>query len=247
MKRGVIASLCLMLPLSVWAAEVRVAVAANFAGPMKDIAAVFESQTGHKPVLTPGASGKFYAQITNGAPFDVFLSADDETPQKLEKVGKAVPGSRFTYAIGRLILWSPKDNWVTDGVDLLKKEDFRFLAIANPRVAPYGIAAVQTMQKIGVLSQLEPKVVQGENISQTHQFVTSGNADLGFVALSQVWQNGKLKSGSGWLVPETYHDALRQDAVLLEVGKQSEAAKALLNFLKSDKAREIMTAYGYKH
>ena len=247
MKRGVIASLCLMLPLSVWAAEVRVAVAANFAGPMKDIAAVFESQTGHKLLLTPGASGKFYAQITNGAPFDVFLSADDETPQKLEKVGKAVQGSRFTYAIGRLILWSPKDNGVTDGVDLLKKGDFRFLAIANPRVAPYGIAAVQTMQKIGVLSQLEPKVVQGENISQTHQFVTSGNADVGFVALSQVWQNGKLKSGSGWLVPETYHDALRQDAVLLEAGKQSEAAQALMNFLKSEKAREIMTAYGYKH
>ena len=247
MKRGVIASLCLMLPLCVWAAEVRVAVAANFAGPMKDIAAVFESQTGHKLLLTPGASGKFYAQITNGAPFDVFLSADDETPQKLEKVGKAVQGSRFTYAIGRLILWSPKDNGVADGIDILKKGDFRFLAIANPRVAPYGIAAVQTMQKIGVLSQLEPKVVQGENISQTHQFVTSGNADVGFVALSQVWQNGKLKSGSGWLVPETYHDALRQDAVLLETGKQSEAAQALMNFLKSDKAREIMTAYGYKH
>lgn len=247
MKRGVIASLCLMLPLCVWAAEVRVAVAANFAGPMKDIAAVFESQTGHKLLLTPGASGKFYAQITNGAPFDVFLSADDETPQKLEKVGKAVQGSRFTYAIGRLILWSPKDNGVADGIDILKKGDFRFLAIANPRVAPYGIAAVQTMQKIGVLSKLEPKVVQGENISQTHQFVTSGNADLGFVALSQVWQNGKLKSGSGWLVPETYHDALRQDAVLLEAGKQSEAAQALMNFLKSEKAREIMTAYGYKH
>lgn len=247
MKRGVIASLCLMLPLCVWAAEVRVAVAANFAGPMKDIAVVFESQTGHKLLLTPGASGKFYAQITNGAPFDVFLSADDETPQKLEKVGKAVQGSRFTYAIGRLILWSPKDNGVADGIDLLKKGDFRFLAIANPRVAPYGIAAVQTMQKIGVLTQLEPKVVQGENISQTHQFVTSGNADVGFVALSQVWQNGKLKSGSGWLVPETYHDALRQDAVLLETGKQSEAAQALMNFLKSDKAREIMTAYGYKH
>jgi molybdate transport system substrate-binding protein len=247
MKRGVIASLCLMLPLCVWAAEVRVAVAANFAGPMKDLAAVFESQTGHKLLLTPGASGKFYAQITNGAPFDVFLSADDETPQKLEKVGKAVQGSRFTYAIGRLILWSPKDNGVADGIDILKKGDFRFLAIANPRVAPYGIAAVQTMQKIGVLSKLEPKVVQGENISQTHQFVTSGNADLGFVALSQVWQNGKLKSGSGWLVPETYHDALRQDAVLLEAGKQSEAAQALMNFLKSEKAREIMTAYGYKH
>ena len=247
MKRRAMAALCLIWPLSVGAAEVRVAVAANFIGPMKEIAAAFESQTGHKPALTPGATGKFYAQIAHGAPFDVFLSADDETPQKLEKEGKAVQGSRFTYATGRLILWSPRDNAVSDGVDLLKKADFRFLAIANPRVAPYGTAAVQTMQKIGVLTQLEPKIVQGENISQTHQFVTSGNADLGFVAVSQVWQNGKLKSGSGWLVPETYHDPLRQDAVLLDAGKQSEAAKALMTFLKSDKAREIMTAYGYKH
>lgn len=247
MKRALLASLCLLVSASSWAAEVKVAVAANFAAPMKDIAAVFEAQTGHKLVLTPGASGKFYAQITNGAPFDVFLSADDETPERLQKVGKVVPGSRFTYAIGRLILWSPKENAVSDGIDTLKNGSFRFLAIANPRVAPYGMAAVQTMQKIGVLTKLEPKVVQGENIAQTHQFITSGNADLGFVALSQVWQRGKLTSGSGWIVPETYHDQLRQDAVLLEAGQNSDAAKALLSFLKSDKAREIMVSYGYKH
>lgn len=247
MKRVLLALLCLLVSASSWAAEVKVAVAANFAAPMKEIAAAFEAQTGHKLVLTPGASGKFYAQITNGAPFDVFLSADDETPERLQKVGKVVPGSRFTYAIGRLILWSPKENAVTDGIDTLKKANFRFLAIANPRVAPYGMAAVQTMQKIGVLTRLESKVVQGENIAQTHQFVTSGNADLGFVALSQVWQNGKLSSGSGWIVPESYHDQLRQDAVLLEAGQNSDAAKALMSFLKSDKAKEIMVSYGYKH
>ncbi len=247
MKRVLLALLCLLVSASSWAAEVKVAVAANFAAPMKEIAAAFEAQTGHKLVLTPGASGKFYAQITNGAPFDVFLSADDETPERLQKVGKVVPGSRFTYAIGRLILWSPKENAVTDGIDTLKKANFRFLAIANSRVAPYGMAAVQTMQKIGVLTRLESKVVQGENIAQTHQFVTSGNADLGFVALSQVWQNGKLSSGSGWIVPESYHDQLRQDAVLLEAGQNSDAAKALMSFLKSDKAREIMVSFGYKH
>lgn len=247
MKRWLMASLCLAASAMTMAAEVKVAVAANFAGPMKDIAAAFESQTGHKLVLTPGATGKFYAQISNGAPFEVFLSADDETPAKLEKEGKVVAGSRFTYAVGRLILWSPKEGVPTEGGEVLKAGSFRFLSIANPKVAPYGMAAVQTMQKLGVLTKLEPKVVQGENISQTHQFVTTGNADLGFVALSQVWQNGRLKSGSGWIVPETYHDALRQDAVLLEAGKLSDAAKALMSFLKSDKAREIMAAYGYKH
>lgn len=247
MKHWWMASLCLAVSTWAWAAEVKVAVAANFAAPMKEIAAVFESQSGHKVLLTPGASGKFYAQITNGAPFDVFLSADDETPARLEKVGKVVPGSRFTYAIGRLILWSAKEQGVTDGIDTLKAGHFRFLSIANPRVAPYGMAAVQTLQKIGLLTTLEPKIVQGENIAQTHQFVTTGNADLGFVALSQVWQNGKLKSGSGWVVPETYHEQLRQDAVLLETGKHSEAAKALMHFLRSDKAKQVMEAYGYQH
>ena len=247
MKRLFIALSCVFWSSVALAAEVKVAVAANFAAPMKDIAAAFEAQTGHKLAITPGATGKFYAQISQGAPFEIFLSADDETPARLEKEGKVVAGSRFTYAIGRLMLWSPKEGMVADGGEVLSGGHFRFLAIANPKVAPYGIAAVQTMQKLGVLGKLESKMVQGENISQTHQFVTSGNADLGFVAMSQVWQNGRLKSGSGWIVPESYHDALRQDAVLLEAGKPSEAAKALMIFLKSDKAREIMAAYGYRH
>lgn len=246
MKPILLVLICLTISALSMAAEVKVAVAANFAAPMRDIAAAFESQTGHKLILTPGATGKFYAQINNGAPFEVFLSADDETPARLVKVGNAVAGSRFTYAIGRLILWSPKENLLTDGVEALKSGNFRFLSIANPNVAPYGRAAVQTMQKIGVLTKLEPKVVQGENISQAHQFVSTGNADLGFVALSQVWQNGKLKSGSGWVVPESYHDELRQDAVLLEAGRSSEAAKALMSFLQSAKAREIIADYGYK-
>ena len=247
MKQQWIGAVCLWVSSLATAAEVKVAVAANFAAPMKEIAAVFESRTGHKLVLTPGASGKFFAQITNGAPFEVFLSADDETPARLEKLGKAVAGSRVTYAIGRLALWSPKAGWINEGSDTLKRGDFRFLSIANPKVAPYGLAAVQTMQKLGVLTTLEPKVVQGENIAQTHQFVVTGNADLGFVALSQVWHNGQLKSGSGWVVPESFHDELRQDAVLLETARNSEAAKALMNFLTSEKAKEIMVAYGYKH
>ena len=246
MKRIVIMALCL-LSSAMAAAEVKVAVAANFAAPMKDIAAAFEAQTGHKVALTPGATGKFYAQITNGAPFDLFVSGDDETPARLEKVGKTVPGTRFTYAIGRLVLWSPKESVVAEGGEVLKSGNFRFLSIANPKVAPYGIAAMQTMQKMGVLTKIEPKLVQGENIAQAHQFVVTGNAELGFVALSQVWQNGKLTSGSGWVVPETFHEPLRQDAVLLDTGSRSEGARALLNFMKSDKAKEIMTAYGYKH
>ena len=241
---SVIASL--LLALSAQAAEVKVAVAANFAQPMKDIAAEFEKETGHKVALSQGASGKFYAQISNGAPFEVFLSADDETPTKLIKEGKAVTGTQHTYAIGRLALWSPDDKLVDQGGNILKTDKFKFIAIANAKVAPYGRAAVQTMQKLGVLASIEPRVVQGESISQTHQFVTSGNAQLGFVALSQVWEHGKLKSGSGWIVPETLHEELRQDAVLLHPGKESPAANALLAYLKSDKARKIIDRYGYK-
>ena len=228
------------------AAEVKVAVAANFAQPMKEIAAEFEKDTGHKLNLTQGATGKFYAQISNGAPFEVFLSADDETPGRLIKEGKAVAGSQFTYAIGRLALWSPDANFVDQGGDVLKTDKFKFIAIANARVAPYGRAAVQTMQKLGVLTKIEPRVVQGESISQTFQFVTSGNAQLGFVALSQVWENGKLKTGSAWVVPEVMHEQLRQDVVLLNPGKDSQAAAALIDYLKSDKARKFIERYGYK-
>ena len=229
----VIASM--LLALSAHAAEVKVAVAANFAQPMKDIAAEFEKDSGHKVAITQGATGKFYAQISNGAPFEVFLSADDETPAKLLKEGKAVSGQQFTYAVGRLVLWSPDEKLVDQGGSVLKTDRFKFIAIANAKVAPYGRAAVQTMQKLGVLTAIEPRVVQGESISQTHQFVTSGNAQLGFVALSQVWESGKLKSGSVWIVPEAMHEALKQDAVLLNPGKDSAAASALMSFLKSFK------------
>ena len=232
--------------LTVQAAEVKVAVAANFAQAMKDIATEFEKDTGHKVAMTQGATGKFYAQITNGAPFEVFLSADDETPTRLVREGKAVPGQQFTYAIGRLVLWSPDDKLVDQGGNVLKTDKFKFIAIANAKVAPYGRAAVQTMQKLGALTVIEPRVVQGESIAQTQQFVTSGNAQLGFVALSQVWESGKLKSGSGWIVPETMHEELRQDAVLLNPGKDSPAAHALLAWLKSDKAKKIIDRYGYK-
>lgn len=236
----------MMLSVAVHAAEVKVAVAANFAQPMKDIAAEFEKETGHKVALSQGATGKFYAQISNGAPFEVFLSADDETPTKLVKEGKAVDGSQFTYAIGRLVLWSPDEKLVDQGGGVLKTDKFKHVAIANAKVAPYGRAAVQTMQKLGVLSTIEPRVVQGESIAQTFQFVSTGNAQLGFVALSQVMEQGKMKPGSAWVVPESMHEQLKQDAVLLNPGKASSVASALLAYLKSDKAKKIMEGYGYR-
>lgn len=245
-KQRIALAAALLLAASAHAAEIKVAVAANFVPPMKDIAAEFEKDTGHKLSLSQGASGKFYAQISNGAPFEVFLSADDETPAKLVKEGKAVAGTQFTYATGRLVLWSPDTSLVDQGGGVLKTDKFKFLSIANAKIAPYGRAAVQTMQKLGVLSAIEPRVVQGESIAQTYQFVSSGNAQLGFIALSQVWENGKLKSGSGWIVPETLHEPLKQDVVLLNAGKDSKAAAALVDYLKSDKARRIIERYGYK-
>ncbi len=236
----------LLLAASAQAAEVKLAVAANFAQPMKEIAAAFEKDTGHKVTMSQGASGKFYAQIVNGAPFELLLSADDETPARLVREGKAVAGSSFTYAIGRLVLWSPDEKLVDQQGSVLQSDQFRFIAIANARVAPYGRAAVQTMQKLGVLGKIEPRVVQGESISQTYQFVSTGNAQLGFVALSQVFEQGKMKPGSAWVVPESMHEQLKQDAVLLNPGRESAAATGLLAYLKSDKARKIIEGYGYR-
>jgi len=238
--------LLLSMVFSVNATELKVAVAANFAQTLKEISTVFEKDTGHKLAITQGSTGKLYAQISQGAPFEVFLSADDETPERLITEGKAISGTRFTYAIGRLALWSPRPDLVDEGGQVLKTDKFRFLAIANARVAPYGRAAVQVMQKLGVLASIEPRVVQGESITQTFQFVSTGNAQLGFVALSQISENGKIKSGSAWIVPENLHEQLRQDAVLLNPGKDSPAASALLNFLKSDKAKKIIASHGYQ-
>lgn len=238
-------AVALALPASACADEVQVAVAANFAAPMQKIAAAFEQASGHKVLLSNGATGKFYVQIKNGAPFEILLSADDETPLKLEKEGAAVAGSHFTYAIGKLVLWSAKPDFVDSKGEVLKKAGFEHLAIANPKLAPYGQAAVEAMKALSLYDTLSPKLVMGENIAQTHQFVTTGNAELGFVALAQVYENGKLKSGSAWTVPSSLYQPIRQDAVLLEKGKASPAADALMKYLKSEPAKAIILSYGY--
>ncbi len=241
---------CLLLALlspGAFAADVQVAVASNFTAPMQAIAAEFEKATGHQAKLSFGSTGKFYAQIKNGAPFDVLLAADDETAAKLEKEGLAVSGSRFTYSIGQLALWSAKPGYVDDKGAVLKQGAFAHLALANPKLAPYGAAALEAMNKLGLLAALQPKFVQGENIAQTFQFVSSGNAELGFVALSQVVEGGKLKSGSAWRVPPNLHAPIRQDAVILARGKDNPAALALMKYLKEDKARAIIKAYGYAY
>lgn len=227
------------------AGEVQVAVAANFTVPMQKIAAEFEKDTGNKAVLAFGATGKFYAQINNGAPFEVLLSADDETPAKLEAEHKTVPGSRFTYATGKLVLWSAKDGYIDAQAQVLKTGTYDHLSIANPKAAPYGAAAVETLQKLNLWNQVQPKLVQGENIGQAFQFVSTGNAPLGFVALSQVWRDGKFTSGSGWIVPENLHAPIRQDAVILTKGAENPTAKALEAYLKSDKAKGIIRSFGY--
>ena len=234
--------------------EVQVAVAANFTAPMQKIAAQFEKDTGHKAVLSFGATGKFYAQIKNGAPFEVLLAADDETPARLEKEGAALAGSRSTYAIGKLVLWSAKPAVVDSQGAVLKQGAFEHLSLANPKLAPYGLAAVETLKALGAYDALAPKFVQAENIAQAYQFVASGNALLGFVAYSQVLdEHGQLKGGSVWLVPAKLYNPIRQDGVILEKGtiggttggKAKPAAAALLKYLKGAKAQAVIKAYGY--
>lgn len=227
------------------AEEVQVAVAANFTAPMEKIAAEFAKDTGNRAVLSFGSTGKFYAQIRNGAPYEVLLAADAATPQRLEQEGLAVPGRRFPYALGRLVLWSPKPGYVDSQGDILKKGGFQHLAIANPKLAPYGEAAREVLENGGLWQGLQPKLVLGENISQTYQFVASGNAELGFVALSQVRKGGAEIPGSFWVVPEALHAPIRQDAVLLAKGKDHGAAEQLLGYLKSPKAAAIIKSFGY--
>ncbi len=228
------------------AGDALLAVAANFTAPMQKIAQAFEQDTGHKAVLSFGATGSFYAQIKNGAPFDVLLAADDDTPLKIEKEGLSVVGSRFTYATGQLVLWSKQAGLVDDKGEVLRSGKFQKLAIANPKLAPYGLAATETLTQLGLLSELQPKIVMGESIGQTYQFLVTENAQLGFVALSQVFADGKITQGSAWVVPAKLHNPIQQDAVLLNSGKSNPAAAALLTYLKSDKARAIIKAYGYQ-
>jgi molybdate transport system substrate-binding protein len=228
------------------AAEVSVAVAANFTGPMEKIAPAFEKATGHKALVAYGTVGKFYAQIRNGAPFEVLVSSDDETPIRLEKDGLALPTSRFTYAIGKLVLWSTQPGLVDGQGEVLQKGNFRYLSIANPKVAVYGAAAVEAMKQLGVDAALQPKLVFGENITQAYQFAATGNADLGFVALSQIYKDGQFAPGSRWMVPSNLYPQIRQDAVLLQRGKNNPAATALLEYLKTDAAKAVIRSHGYE-
>ena len=232
------------------AGDVMVAVAANFTAPMQKIAQAFEQDTGHKAHLAFGATGKFYAQIKNGAPFALLLAADAETPARLEKEGLAVAGTRFTYATGRLALWSKQANLVDDKGEVLRSKSFEKLgiykiAMADPKLAPYGAAAMAVIHKMGVQTNVIPKLVQGESIGQTYQFVSTENAQLGFIALSQISFDGRITQGSAWVVPQSMHTPLKQDAVLLNNGKDNAAARALLKYLQSDTAKTISQSYGY--
>lgn len=245
MKRLSALFISLLAAAGVHAAEVQVAVAANFTVPAQQIAGEFERKTGHKAVLSFGATGKFYAQISNGAPFEVFLAADDTTPARLDKEGGTVAGSRFTYAVGTLVLWSAKADFVDGKGEILKRGKFNKLSVANPKTAPYGAAAIETLTRLKLLDAVQPKLVQGENIAQTFQFASTGNADLAFVALSQVFKDGKLSSGSAWIVPGEMHEPIYQDAVILAKGKDNPAAAAFLEFLKSPYAHAVTKSYGY--
>jgi molybdate transport system substrate-binding protein len=232
------------------AEEVTVAVAANFTAPMQKIAQAFEQDTGHKAKLVFGSTGKFYAQIKNGAPFAVLLSADVETPARLEQEGAAVAGTRFTYAVGRLALWSKNPALVDNKGQVLlsnttDKNSFKKLAIADPKLAPYGTAAMEVLDRMGALAKVRPKLVQGDSIGQAFQFVMTENAELGFVALSQISMDGRITQGSAWTVPQNLYTSLRQDAVLLPLGKDNAAALALMKYMRTDRAQTIIRTYGY--
>ncbi|MEI7782876.1 MAG: molybdate ABC transporter substrate-binding protein [Betaproteobacteria bacterium] len=236
----------LALPaLASQAGSVSVAVAANFAAPMKLIAEAFERDTGHKAVLSIGATGQFHAQIKNGAPFELLLAADAQTPLKLEQEGLTLAGTRRTYAIGRLVLWSRTPGLVDESGQVLRSGKFEKLALAKPKLAPYGAAAWQVLDKLSLSEALKPRIVEAASIGQTLQFVASGNAALGFVAMAQVFEGGKLREGSAWVVPEQMHTPLRQDMVLLLPGRDKPAALALLAYLQSPRAQAIVQSFGY--
>ena len=225
------------------AGEALIAVAANFAAPMQALEAAFEAESGHALTVSAGSTGKLYAQIANGAPFDILLAADTERPERLEAEGRAVAGSRFTYAAGRLALWSADPVLIgEDGAAVLRAAAFRRLAIANPDLAPYGAAAMEVLSGLGLAETLRSRIVMGENIGQAFAIAASGNAELGFVALSQVAEDEK---GSRWIPPAASYAPIRQDAALLSRAAENEAALAFLEYLKSDEARAIMEKYGY--
>ena len=234
----------LLLSTQVLAEEVRIAVAANFTDANRIIVKMFEKQSGHKTKVSYGSTGKLYSQIEHGAPFELFLAADTKRPVKAEKEGLAIPGSHFVYAKGKLVLWSLKPNLFKEGESYLKDGKFKHIAMANPKTAPYGLAAEQVMNHIGVLNTIRPNLVTGDSISQTFQFTATGNADAGFVALAQIkaWEGD---SGTVWEIPSTYYEPIEQAAVLLKKGENNPAATEFLAFLKSNEARKVIEEFGY--
>ncbi|MDP1595035.1 MAG: molybdate ABC transporter substrate-binding protein [Gallionella sp.] len=244
---GVLVALLLgVFSSSGFAGEVNAAVSANFTAPMKQIVAAFEKDSGHTVKLSFGSSGKFYAQIKGGAPFDVFLAADEVIPQRLEREGYAAVSSSFVYAQGKLVLWSAQPGLVDAKGTILGKGNFNKLAYADPKLAPYGLAARETLERLALWNSVQGKLVTGENITQTYQFVATGNAELGFVALSQIYKDGKVTEGSWWLVPSRLYSPIRQSAVQLSAARDAAAASALLTYLKSKKAAEIIRSFGYE-
>lgn len=218
--------------------ELRIAVASNFKDPAAEIVKRFEERTGANVTISLGSTGRLYAQITNGAPFDVFLSADSETTARLENETAAAKGTRFTYAVGKIVLWSPEEGVVDANGDVLRSGDFGRIAIANPKVAPYGRAAEETLRQLGLWEKLQDGIARGENIGQTFQFVSTGSAEIGFVALSQI----RDKGGSQWEVPQELYSPIEQQAVLLN---DKEDAREFFDFLKSEEAQDIIRKYGY--
>jgi molybdate transport system substrate-binding protein len=243
-KLTVFILICLLLvaPCRSFSDEIRVAVASNFRDTMSALAGQFEQASEHEVTLIFGSSGKQYAQIRNGAPFDAFFSADSRRPELLEHESLAVPGSRFTYAVGKLVLWSPQANYVDPGGNILEHGDFLHLAIANPGLAPYGEAAREALEAMGLWNQFGKRLVRGENIGQAFQFVNSGNAELGFIAWSQLKRNDAAIKGSYWLVPARYYSPIEQQAILL---RDTVAARMFMSFILSDKSAKIIRAHGY--
>ena len=236
-----------MSPFQVFSDELKVAVASNFYPTMKVIAKHFEIKTAgstgqHKVILIPGSSGKHYAQIMNGAPFDIFFSADIERARLLEQEGKVLAGTRFTYALGKLILWSSIEDYVDSKGEVLNKNDFRYLALANPKLAPYGKSAEETLKSLKLWMNLKNRLVRGQNIAQAFQFISSGNAKLGFVAYSQIMNSGFPIDGSFWEVPQSIYKPIEQQAVLL---KESKVGREFLSFVKSDESLSIIYESGY--
>lgn len=232
-------------PMVAQADELKIAVAANFLKTMETLSQAFQQQTGHAIKVSGGPTGKLYAQINNGAPFDLFFAADGKSTVRLDEAGQIKPGSRFVYAQGRLALWMPQADAGTDALEILKKADFKHLALANPKAAPYGVAAEQTLDKLGVMDGLRAKFVMGENIGQTYQFVATGNAQLGFVAYSYCVDPKHVNKGSYWLVPQQYHDPLDQEAVILKKAQDSAAAQAFIDYVRSPEGRRVIESSGY--